>query len=104
MREYYSYRKYSQRFTDNLITVITNYTVLYNCHNINKILILHKQGDVDYMDYTKPLGSIKDQILKDIFHHEISFNNFLQCPSWCSSTPFHGVKNHAIYSPHLCFW
>ena len=39
-------------------------------------------GEVGYMDSTTSLGSIKDQILWDIIHHEFPLNNSFQYSSW----------------------
>ncbi|KAG5050827.1 hypothetical protein JHK87_003025 [Glycine soja] len=46
-----------------------------------------------------PLDSLKNQILRNIIHHEVSFNNFL-LGSWFPSTPFYKTKYYAICSPH----
>jgi len=42
------------------------------------------------MNYSTPLGLVKNQILKDTIHHEIPLSNFLHCPSM---SPF---TNHVI--------
>lgn len=42
--------------------------------------------EINYMNHTTTLNSVKDQIASDIIYYEILPNNFLQCP-W-SPSPF----------------
>ena len=44
--------------------------------------------EINYMNHTTPLNSVKDQIASDIIYYEILPNNFLQCP-WFPSPFFH---------------
>lgn len=50
------------------------------------------QDEVACMDHTTPLDLAKNQILWDIFYHEVSFLNFLLRISWSPTTPFHMAK------------
>lgn len=75
-------------FKDNIGKLCFHWLVGFFFFTNSQVLSHH----VRFMDYMTSFDLVKNQIFRDIVHHEIPLNNFLQCPSWSLFPPFYRAK------------